>query len=344
MISVWLAYAVDLLLGDPRWIPHPVVMIGHLISRLERGLRFLFRAPLLQTEPNRREEAGTANPSQQTVGQNRRERLAGILLVLLTVGTSGGMVGGLLWLAAQASFWLAFALNIWLIAATIAIKGLAQAGRRIYDSLEQNHIEQAREQTGQIVGRDTQHLTEAEITRAAVESVAENIVDAVISPLFYAMIGGAPLAMMYRAANTLDSMVGYKNDRYRYFGWASARFDDLLNWIPARIAGMLIILTAFLFGYSGQGAWRAIRRDAAKHPSPNSGIPEAAVAGALGVRLGGFNTYQGVETFRAYMGEPLQSLSRIHIRQVIRILHISSFLMLIGGSLVWALLQSIVHH
>lgn len=159
-----------------------------------------------------------------------------------------------------------------------------------------------------IVGRDTGHLDSPEIVRGTVETVAENIVDAIISPLFFALLGGAPLAMAYRAVNTLDSMVGYKNDKYRDLGWASARLDDVANYIPARMTALLLTLCAALLRLDWRRCWHTVRRDARLHPSPNSGYPESAVAGALGIRLGGENVYHGVTSFRAYMGDPLRTM------------------------------------
>ncbi|MDR1702569.1 MAG: adenosylcobinamide-phosphate synthase CbiB, partial [Sporomusaceae bacterium] len=197
-----------------------------------------------------------------------------------------------------------------------------------------------------IVGRDTARLDAPEITRATVETVAENIVDGIIAPLFYAMagsvlfsfaaadsellfsaaIGSTPLAFLYRAVNTMDSMLGYKNEKYRDFGMAAARVDDVFNYIPARLTGMLIVLAAFLLSYDAKGALRSILRDARKHPSPNSGFAEAGVAGALGVRLGGLNFYGGVSSFRAYMGEAKTPLRLEHIQAANRIMYVTTFL------------------
>ncbi len=163
----------------------------------------------------------------------------------------------------------------------------------MFSLLKAKELEEAKKQVGYIVSRDTDHMDESEVIRASVETIAENIVDAVISPLFYAILGGPALAMAYRAANTLDSMCGYKNERYRDFGWASARFDDLLNYIPARITGVVIVLAAWLLQLDAKKSLSIWFRDAHLHPSPNSGIPEASVAGALHIRLGGVNFYFG---------------------------------------------------
>lgn len=201
---------------------------------------------------------------------------------------------------------------------------------RVYQPLVEGELAEARKYTGYIVGRDTDMLDEPELTRATVETVAENTVDAVLSPLLFALVGGAAGAFLYRAANTLDSMVGYRNERYAWYGKASARLDDVFNYVPARLSGWLLALSASLCGHSGGGALRAVRRYASLHPSPNSGHPESAVAGALGIRLGGVNSYNGVESRRAYMGEELRGMDRNDIRRTVRMLHVCGGLLL-GG-------------
>ena len=163
------------------------------------------------------------------------------------------------------------------------------------------------------------------------ETIAENIVDGVISPLFFFFLGGVPLAVAYRAANTMDSMIGYKNEKYLFFGRAAARTDDAWNYIPARITGLLLVLAAWLLKYDWREAWRMMRRDAAKHPSPNGGFTEATVAGALGIRLGGLNYYFGRPSFRTYMGEPRQELSPRHISGAIRLMYAATILFLLAA-------------
>ena len=304
--QIWVlctAYLIDRVIGDPRGIPHPVVMIGWCIARLERLIRALVR-------------------------KERHLKAAGLLFPLLIVSGSYGVVWLLLYGAAQLSEWLAFALSAWLISTTIASKGLADAGNEIKRFLETGDLVQARRSLSMVVGRDTEKLDEPEICRGAVETVAENIVDAIVSPLVYAAIGGAPLAMAYRAANTLDSMVGYKNERYQNLGWASARFDDLANYIPARLTALLLIAASWLRRLDWRQSARIIRRDAHLHPSPNSGLPEAGVAGALGVQLGGRNTYQGVVSDRARMGDPLRPLRAADIGQTVRLMYLVSWLCL----------------
>ena len=189
----------------------------------------------------------------------------------------------------------------------------AQYSARIQEQLLAGDLPEARRLVGQIVGRDTQDLDEHEITRATVETMAENIVDGIISPLFFAWLGGVPLAFLYRAVNTMDSMLGYRNERYRDFGMVAARTDDVFNFIPARITAFLIVFSAWLLRLDAPGAAKAIRRDAVKHPSPNSGLSEAGVAGALHVQLGGLNYYGGIASHRATMGDPIEPLTAAHI-------------------------------
>ncbi|WP_376717983.1 adenosylcobinamide-phosphate synthase CbiB [Paenibacillus forsythiae] len=308
------AIIIDLLVGDPRGIPHPVIGMGKLIARVESVLR--------------KWGAGRA-----------AERALGVLLVLIVLTAVYAAACLTLWLAALIHPIVRSIAAVWLISTTIAIKGLGDAAMHVFRPLVKGDLDSARTKVGYIVGRETHALSEREVTRATVETVAENIVDAVVSPLFYALIGGAPLALLYRAVNTLDSMVGYKNDKYRYFGWASARLDDVLNYIPARITGLLILAAALLTkGLNAGRAWQTMRRDASGHPSPNSGIPEAAVAGALGIQLGGFNSYGGIMSERARMGTPVRELAVEDIRQTIRILRLTAaiivlLLLLAAGSL-----------
>ena len=258
-------------------------------------------------------------------------RAKGVLLTVSTVVLSFCVMLLLILAARSIHEWLGYVVSTWFISTTIAIKGLKDAAYLVYNPLRTGNLADARKYTGYIVGRDTDELGEEELTRAVVETVAENIVDAVIAPLFYALIGGAPLAMLYRASNTLDSMVGYRNDRYRHFGWASARWDDAMNWIPARLTGLLLILVALLQpGLSAKRAAAAIRRFAHLHPSPNSGIPESAVAGALGIELGGLNVYGGAASERARLGWPLRERTQQDIVYAVRMLYGVSFVVM-GG-------------
>ncbi len=307
MVQVAAAYLIDLVVGDPRQIPHPVVLIGKGIDFLEKHLRRL-AAPVVGL------------------------RVSGALLTIIVVGLTYTITWGVVEGAYMLSYWLGLLVSIALLSTTLAVKCLGDAAMEIYSLLAAGNMEEARRKTGWIVGRDTANLDEGEITRATVETVAENIVDGIVAPLFYAFIGGVPLAMAYKAVNTLDSMVGYKNEKYRELGWASARFDDVCNYVPARVTGILLLLSFLLMGKPVRKAVVTIKRDAARHPSPNSGIPEAAVAGALGVRLGGTNYYGGVESCRAYMGDPDTELTKEHIRTTVNIMRVTSAVAVLAGS------------
>jgi adenosylcobinamide-phosphate synthase len=290
------ALAFDTLIGDPRVAFHPVVLIGKLIAWLEKQLY------------------------SRNHSDCRQKAAGGGLGVFVLSG-----VYGVTWLFTEFLHTISPGAGFWgsafLLSFTISPRSLAEAGLEIKNYLQSGDLSQARYKVGWIVGRDTENLSTSEITRATVETVAENIVDGIISPLFYAAIGGVPLAFMYRAVNTLDSMVGYKNERYINFGMIAARVDDIFNYIPARLNGVLLILAAFLLGYQAREAARAIKQDAAKHPSPNSGIAEAGVAGALGIRLGGLNYYGGVASPHAVMGHGRNELKPAHISQTIKIMY-----------------------
>ncbi|MDP5275211.1 adenosylcobinamide-phosphate synthase CbiB [Chengkuizengella axinellae] len=296
------AMIVDWVIGDPERLPHPVILMGKAIQLIEK----------------------------RSYKQNKRRGI-GLLICVLFLSFSITLIitVGLHYIHP----WLGYIANVWLISTTIAMKGLKEAALLVYAPLQQADLSEARKYVGYIVGRDTTNLSESEITRATVETVSENIVDAVISPLFYALFGAAPLAMLYRATNTLDSMVGYKNDKYQHYGWASARFDDVLNWIPARLTGLLIVIVSFLHKkLDSERSWKSIRTFAHHHPSPNSGIPESAVAGALGIQLGGVNVYGGIISERARMGVALRKLECDDILHSIQILYGVS-LLCVGGIL-----------
>ncbi|MFD2670296.1 adenosylcobinamide-phosphate synthase CbiB [Marinicrinis sediminis] len=303
------AMLLDGLIGDPRRLPHPVTGMGRMIHCLEKHLL-----------------------------PGKRKRRNGVLLTVIVTSVCFGITLALTSLAAWLHPLLGYAASAWLISTTIAVRGLREAACEVYEPLRQGKLADARQAVSRIVGRDTAHLNEAGVSRAAVETVAENTVDAFVSPLVYALLGGAPLAMLYRAANTLDSMVGYRNERYLEFGWASARWDDVMNWIPARITGlMLIILAAGKKTTSCRQAWKAIWQFAHLHPSPNSGIPEAAVAGALGIELGGRHTYGGVMSARARLGWPNRPVRADDIVETVSLLTRLSWLIAGGLGCMWFL-------
>jgi adenosylcobinamide-phosphate synthase len=307
LLALALALMLDFWLGDPRWLPHPVRGMGALIAFLDRRLN---------------------------KGAYRRAK--GIVTVAAVTGTV--YILSLLVVKISYSFSWIFGVVVEaiLIFTAIATKSLQEAAWNVLLPLERGDMEQARRELSMIVGRDTENLNESEIVRACVETVAENTSDGITAPLFYAWIGGAPLALFYRAVNTCDSMLGYKNDAYRAFGWASARLDDVMNYIPARLTAAVMV-----FVHSGKRfryCWRVLFRDARKHPSPNSGWPEAAMAALLGVQLGGTNTYHGIVSRRPTIGDPLVPLQTNHIRQAIRIMVVTvlsfALLLLIGGVII----------
>jgi adenosylcobinamide-phosphate synthase len=300
------AILLDLLLGDPRWLPHPVVGIGRVVSRLE---------PLLR----------------KYLGDGR---LSGTLLVVLTLSVTVGSAI-LLLLAAHAVGPLpglvAAVLLSW---SCLAARSLHAESRAVATALGQGDLPEARRRLSFIVGRDTENLDEEGIWRATVETVAENSSDGIVAPLLFLMAGGPVAALAYKAVNTLDSMVGYKNDRYRTFGWASARLDDLLNLIPARLTGLLMVLASAFAGLSPWGAWRILLRDGRNHSSPNSGFPEAAAAGGLGVQLGGTSFYSGTPVEKPTIGDAVAPLSTATYRGVVRLMYGAELLLF----LFWLLL------
>ncbi|MGR2737779.1 adenosylcobinamide-phosphate synthase CbiB [Billgrantia sp. Q4P2] len=306
------AILLDLVLGDPRWLPHPVVAMGRLIGILERRW-------------NR--------------GPPRARRLKGFLLTGCVVGLVYAMAWGVLAALAWLHPWLGLAGEVLLLASALAIKGLRDAAMAVATPLMRGDLGEARHAVAMIVGRDTEALDEAGITRATVETVAENSVDGITAPLFWALLGGAPLALAYKAVNTLDSMVGYRSERYVDFGYASARLDDLANWVPARLTALAMWLAALVMPEARtRGALAGTWYDAPGHPSPNAGWTEAMMAHLLGVQLGGINHYGGSISERALMGEPREPLRVAHIDRAVRHMHgawIVFFLVMAGLAGTW---------
>ncbi len=216
-------------------------------------------------------------------------------------------------------------LIIWLAYTTLATRSLHRESSRVIEALREGRLNTARERLAMIVSRDTGQLEEKEILRAVIETVAENISDGIIAPLFYLALGGPLGAIAYKAVNTMDSMVGYQNDRYVYFGWCAARFDDLANWVPARLSGLILVGASAVLKLDWRGAWQVMRRDARKMKSPNAGYPEAAVAGALGVQLGGTNIYFGRAVAKPTLGDGLTPLTLDTYRVMIRLMYLASF-------------------
>lgn len=305
LLALLIGFCLDLLLGDPHWAPHPVRAIGALIAGLEKGLRRLF----------------PKSPAGELTG--------GVVLVVLTLAIPTGLTVLLLWACRLVNPWLALAVESLLSCQLLATKSLAAESRKVYDALKTGDLDKARYAVSMIVGRDTASLDEAGVARAAVETVAENASDGVIAPLIFLAIGGALLGMFYKAANTMDSMVGYKNDKYLYFGRAAAKFDDILNFFPARIAGVLMCLGSTAAGYDGKNAWRVFKRDRKNHKSPNSAHTEAACAGALQLRLAGPNFYFGKLVEKPYIGDDQRPIEALDILRSGRILYATAFFALL---------------
>lgn len=291
-IAAWLALFLDKLLGDPLWLPHPVKGFGFVIARLD-----------------------------QYFNKGSFRKAKGILAWLIIAMLAFYPVYFFVDFIREINEILAIAAEALFIYTTIAEKDLARSGREVAEPLQSGNLLKAREKVGWIVGRDTEQLNEAEVVRATVETIAENTSDGITAPLFYAFLGGAPLALLYRAVNTCDSMLGYKNEKYSHFGWASAKLDDLFNLIPSRITGFLMIFSNIFSAKSPvTECLRILLRDAKKHPSPNSGWCEAAMASLLQVQLGGRNTYKGIVSERARMGDAVHRLQVFHIEEAIKVM------------------------
>lgn len=303
-------FILDGIFGDPAWLVHPVVIMGKAITALEKFLR--------KRLPNTPEG----------------ERLGGrILAMALPVGTLL-ITGGVCWLFYRISPILGFAIELLWCAQALAAKGLAQESTNVYRELVKGDLPASRRAVSRIVGRDTAELTSEGVTKAAVETVAENASDGVIAPLFYMMLGGAPLALVYKAINTMDSMVGYKNEKYLNFGRAAAKLDDAANYLPSRIAALLWIASAALTGNDAKSAWRIWRRDRRKHASPNSAQTESACAGALNVQLAGPATYFGKYFDKPTIGDAVRAIEPKDILRANTMMYVASVLGLAAAVLV----------
>lgn len=305
LLALILGFFLDLLLGDPHWAPHPVRAIGALICTLEKLLRRCF--------------------PKTTQG----ERLGGVMLVILVITISAGVGAMVLWLCGLLSPWLQLVAETILCYQLLATKALQVESMKVYTALKSGTLDDARKAVSMIVGRDTEKLDAEGITRAAVETVAENTSDGVIAPLMYMTIGGGVLGLVYKAVNTMDSMVGYKNERYLYFGWAAAKLDDAVNYIPARLSGLTMCLAAFLSGGNGRDAFRIWKRDRRNHKSPNSAQTEAAMAGALQVQLAGPSFYFGKLVEKPTIGDPIRPVEQGDIPFACRIMTVTSALALV---------------
>ncbi len=303
-MAIWLGFVADLLAGDPYWMPHPVRFIGWLINKTEAVLR-----PM--------------------VSSSRGKKIAGVFLVIFVVAMSTLIPWGLLWLAGSVHPYLRLALEAFMVYQILATRCLDVETAKVRVHLENKDLDGARQAISMLVSRDTSQMDEADIAKAAIETMTENIVDGIVSPLFFLFLGGAPLGFAFKAVNTMDSMVGYKNDKYLDFGWAAAKFDDLVNYVPARMTGVLVVVVSGLLGLDGAQAWKVLKRDRRNHASPNSAYSEAPAAGALRIQLGGKASYFGQVSMKPTMGDPIEPVEPRHIRLAARIMYGSSLASLV---------------
>ncbi len=311
LLAWGVAWLLDYWLGDPPHWPHPVRWIGNLITVTQHVVRRFCKS-------------------------NRALKIGGGVLWLVVVGTTWGVSWGILHIANLVHPWLGWLVEVWMIYTVLAARCLSDAALDVYRALKEGTLEQSREKLSWIVGRDTSQLQRPQITRAVVETVAENSVDGVIAPLFFLLLGGAPLAMAYKAINTLDSMVGYKTEKYRAIGYVSARLDDAANFIPARLSWILLSISAWFLGANPRKALLVGWRDRYQHSSPNCAWPEATVAGALGIRLGGPNNYFGERVEKPWMGDEQRGIALEDITRTIQLMMLASlFALLLFAALRW---------
>lgn len=302
LFALCIGFCIDLLIGDPHGLPHPVAAIGHLISLLERLFRRLF---------------------PKTPGG---ERAAGACIWILTALIAAALPALLLWGCARVSVWLRLAVESVMCGQILAAKSLRDESMKVYAALKHGSLDEARQAVSMIVGRDVARLDARGVMRAAVETVAENTSDGVIAPMLYTALGGPVLGFVYKAVNTMDSMVGYKNDKYLYFGRAAAKLDDVVNFIPARISAYLMIAAAYIGGkaFDGKRAYHIYKRDRRNHASPNSAQTESVCAGALGIQLAGDASYFGKVVKKPYIGDAHRAVEREDIVRVNRLMYVTA--------------------
>lgn len=316
ILSIYIGYVTDLIVGDPYSFPHPVRFIGKLINLIQGIIR--------------------------KVSKNEKQlKIGGFILWFVTVGITY-LVTYVIVKLCSFNVLLSIVVNGFIIYTTLATKCLKDEAVKIYEVLKSGDIEKSRIQLSYIVGRDTTNLSESEIIRATVETVAENTVDGIIAPMLYAFIGGAPLAMAYKAINTLDSTVGYKNEKYKDIGFASAKIDDIANYIPARISVILMTVGSFLLGYNYKNCFKISIRDRKNHKSPNCAFSEGAVSGALGIQLGGTNVYSGQKVYKPTIGDKTREIDREDIIKTNKIMYASSLTSILVFTLVCVVCRTIL--
>ena len=302
MIALMIGFALDLIFGDPHWMPHPICLIGNMIAKGERIIRRL----MPKTE--------------------RGEFLGGILLVICIVTISTATPLAILWVAGKVHILLRIGLESIMCYQILSVKSLKTESMKVYDELICEDLIGARKMVSMIVGRDTQGLSMEQVTKAAVETVAENTSDGTVAPLLFMAIGGAPLGFFYKAINTMDSMIGYKNDKYLYFGRFAAKLDDVVNYIPARISAYLMILASYFLKLDYRNAYQIFKRDRYNHASPNSAQTESVCAGALDIQLAGDAYYFGKLYPKETIGEPLRPIVYDDICTANRLLYGTAYL------------------
>ena len=310
VIKIWIAYVLDLIFGDPQNIIHPVQVIGKMINTGEKSLL-----------------------EKKYKSDRKYKFFAGMILNITVISLTYGITY-LIHRTSENSIIFTVA-EIYLMYTVFSINSLAREGNRVYNILKEGNIERARKDLSYLVSRDTGTMDEKMIIRSTMETISENTVDGIVAPMFYMFLGGLPLSMAYKAINTLDSMVGYKNEKYIDFGKFSAKVDDVANFIPARITGIFIVFASMILGYNGKEAWRIFFRDRKNHSSPNSAHSEASVAGALGVQFGGRVSYFGKEVDKPTIGDKKKEFEIEDIKKNIKIMYAVSFLSLVVFSAIF---------
>ena len=309
VIKIWIAYVLDLIFGDPQNIIHPVQVIGKMISSGEKYLL------------GKRHES------------DRKYKFFAGMILNITVISVTYAVTYLIYKSSENSIIFTVA-EIYLMYTIFSINSLAREGNRVYNILKEGNIERARKDLSYLVSRDTGTMDEKMIIRSTMETISENTVDGIVAPMLYMFLGGLPLSMTYKAINTFDSMVGYKNEKYMDFGKFSAKLDDVANFIPARITGILIVIASMILGYDYKNSLKIFIRDRKNHSSPNSGHAEASVAGALGVQFGGRVSYFGKEVDKPVIGDKIKDFELEDIKKNIKIMYVASFLSLVMLSVI----------
>lgn len=313
LAAIVAGFILDLIFGDPHSLPHPICLIGNMISFLERNLRKLFGF------------------------SNKGLLIGGAVLVLVVITTCFAVPFAILYVANLVNPWLGFALETLMFYQIFATKCLRDESMKVYYALKKGDLDEARLMLSWIVGRDTKKLSEAEVTKGAVETIAENTADGIIAPMLYMFIGGAPLAFLYKGINTMDSMVGYKNDKYLYFGRCAAKLDDVANFIPARITGLVMIGAAYFLNLDAKQAWKIFWRDRYNHLSPNSAMTESVAAGALNIQLGGGHFYFGKWVHKDTIGDDIRPVKAEDIATTNNLLYMTAVLSLILFALIYLL-------